>query len=97
MVKVRASEIVSIAAEELEALGIALNRERERERLGSRLCFRGPSGFELTDFGRKALQASIAACESILIIPTLQTIANSQRMAAGTTVSHTVQRNCCGL
>ena len=28
-------------------------------RLGSRLCFRGPSGFELTDFGRKALQASI--------------------------------------
>ena len=34
-------------------------------RLGSRLCFRGPSGFELTDFGRRALHASIAACDAL--------------------------------
>jgi DNA-binding transcriptional LysR family regulator len=34
-------------------------------RLGSRLCFRGPAGFELTDFGRRALHASIAACDAL--------------------------------
>jgi DNA-binding transcriptional LysR family regulator len=34
-------------------------------RLGSRLCFRGPSGFELTDFGRRALHASIAASDAL--------------------------------
>ncbi|KJC38213.1 transcriptional regulator [Bradyrhizobium sp. LTSP849] len=37
-------------------------------RLGSRLCFRGPTGFELTDFGRKALQASIAACDALEMV-----------------------------
>ncbi|WP_315836689.1 LysR family transcriptional regulator [Bradyrhizobium prioriisuperbiae] len=34
-------------------------------RLGGRLCFRGPSGFELTDFGRRTLHASIAACDAL--------------------------------
>ncbi len=34
-------------------------------RLGGRLCFRGPSGFELTDFGHRALHASIAACDAL--------------------------------
>jgi LysR family transcriptional regulator, transcriptional activator for bauABCD operon len=34
-------------------------------RLGARLCHRGPSGFELTEFGRVALRASIAACDTL--------------------------------
>ncbi|KJC48146.1 transcriptional regulator [Bradyrhizobium sp. LTSP885] len=37
-------------------------------RLGSRLCFRGPSGFELTDFGHRALHASIAACDALEMV-----------------------------
>lgn len=37
-------------------------------RLGGRLCFRGPTGFELTDFGEKALHASIAACDALEIV-----------------------------
>lgn len=37
-------------------------------RLGGRLCFRGPSGFELTDFGRRALHASIAACDALELV-----------------------------
>jgi DNA-binding transcriptional LysR family regulator len=37
-------------------------------RLGGRLCFRGPSGFELTDFGAHALRASIAACEALELV-----------------------------
>lgn len=37
-------------------------------RLGGRLCFRGPTGFELTDFGQKALHASIAACDALEMV-----------------------------
>jgi LysR family transcriptional regulator, transcriptional activator for bauABCD operon len=37
-------------------------------RLGGRLCFRGPSGFELTDFGEHALEASIAACHTLEMV-----------------------------
>jgi DNA-binding transcriptional LysR family regulator len=37
-------------------------------RLGGRLCFRGPSGFELTEFGEHALQASIAACDALEMV-----------------------------
>lgn len=37
-------------------------------RLGGRLCFRGPSGFELTEFGHKALHASIAACDALEMV-----------------------------
>jgi DNA-binding transcriptional LysR family regulator len=37
-------------------------------RLGSRLCFRGPSGFELTDFGHRALGASVAACDALEMV-----------------------------
>jgi DNA-binding transcriptional LysR family regulator len=37
-------------------------------RLGGRLCFRGPSGFELTDFGEHALRASIAACDALEMV-----------------------------
>ncbi|MBB4371233.1 DNA-binding transcriptional LysR family regulator [Bradyrhizobium sp. cir1] len=37
-------------------------------RLGSRLCFRGPSGFELTDFGHRALLASIVACDALEMV-----------------------------
>jgi DNA-binding transcriptional LysR family regulator len=34
-------------------------------RLGARLCHRGPSGFELTEFGQAAVRASIAACDTL--------------------------------
>lgn len=34
-------------------------------RLGARLCLRGPAGFELTDFGERALKASVAACDAL--------------------------------
>lgn len=35
------------------------------ERLGGRLCLRGPAGFELTEFGRVAMHASITACDTL--------------------------------
>lgn len=34
-------------------------------RLGARLCLRGPGGFELTDFGRRALDAAVTASEAL--------------------------------
>ncbi|MBS9479057.1 LysR family transcriptional regulator [Ancylobacter radicis] len=34
-------------------------------RLGARLCLRGPAGFELTEFGRCALEAAISASEAL--------------------------------
>ncbi|HEY0297177.1 MAG TPA: LysR family transcriptional regulator [Bordetella sp.] len=37
-------------------------------RLNARLCFRGPSGFELTDFGRATLRAAINACDTLEMI-----------------------------
>ncbi|WP_321868696.1 LysR family transcriptional regulator [Paraburkholderia tropica] len=44
-------------------------------RLDARLCFRGPGGFELTDFGRAALRAAIDADD------TLQTISHDLNRA----------------
>jgi DNA-binding transcriptional LysR family regulator len=37
-------------------------------RLNARLCFRGPSGFELTEFGRQALRAAIHAQDTLEMI-----------------------------
>lgn len=37
-------------------------------RLSARLCFRGPGGFELTDFGRQALRAAIHAHDTLEMI-----------------------------
>lgn len=37
-------------------------------RLGARLCFRGPAGFELTEFGQRALHAAISACDALDVI-----------------------------
>ena len=34
-------------------------------RLGARLCLRGPGGFELTDFGRRTLEAAVTASEAL--------------------------------
>lgn len=34
-------------------------------RLGARLCLRGPAGFELTEFGRRALDAAVTASEAL--------------------------------
>ncbi|PZQ83858.1 MAG: LysR family transcriptional regulator [Ancylobacter novellus] len=34
-------------------------------RLGGRLCLRGPAGFELTEFGRRALVAAVSASEAL--------------------------------
>lgn len=56
------------AAEEklgMERSTISRHLQAPETRLGARLCFRGPAGFELTEFGRRALHASIAACEAL--------------------------------
>jgi LysR family transcriptional regulator, transcriptional activator for bauABCD operon len=37
-------------------------------RLNARLCFRGPSGFELTEFGRAVLRAAINADDTLKVI-----------------------------
>lgn len=37
-------------------------------RLGARLCFRGPAGFELTEFGQRALHAAISASDALDVI-----------------------------
>jgi DNA-binding transcriptional LysR family regulator len=37
-------------------------------RLGARLCFRGPAGFELTEFGERTLHATIAACDALEMV-----------------------------
>jgi DNA-binding transcriptional LysR family regulator len=49
-------------------------------RLGARLCHRGPSGFELTEFGQAAVRASIAACD------TLETVRNELNTACNVIV-----------
>ncbi|ALA20415.1 MULTISPECIES: LysR family transcriptional regulator [Chelatococcus] len=56
------------AAEEklgMERSTISRHLQALETRLGARLCFRGPAGFELTDFGERALRASIAACDAL--------------------------------
>jgi LysR family transcriptional regulator, transcriptional activator for bauABCD operon len=35
------------------------------ERLGGRICLRGPAGFELTELGEAALRASVMACDTL--------------------------------
>lgn len=52
----------------MERSTISRHLQALETRLGGRLCFRGPSGFELTDFGRRALQASIAACDALEMV-----------------------------
>ncbi|WP_408448336.1 hypothetical protein [Paraburkholderia sediminicola] len=37
-------------------------------RLSARLCFRGPGGFELTEFGRAVLRAAINAHDTLQMI-----------------------------
>lgn len=37
-------------------------------RLGARLCFRGPGGFELTDFGRATWRAAVSAYDTLDMI-----------------------------
>lgn len=49
----------------MERSTISRHLQALETRLGARLCFRGPAGFELTAFGASALQAAIAACDAL--------------------------------
>lgn len=58
----------------LSAAELRLNMERStisrhlkalEHRLGGCLCLRGPSGFELTEFGETVLAAAVAACDML--------------------------------
>lgn len=70
----RLMRIFRVVAESggLTAAELRLNMERStisrhikalEHRLGGCLCLRGPSGFELTDFGDTVLAAAVAACD----------------------------------
>lgn len=72
----RLMRIFRVVAESggLTAAELRLNMERStisrhlkalEHRLGGCLCLRGPSGFELTDFGEKVLGAAITACDML--------------------------------
>lgn len=49
----------------MERSTISRHLQALEARLGSRLCLRGPAGFELTDLGRNALQAAIMVCDTL--------------------------------
>jgi DNA-binding transcriptional LysR family regulator len=70
----RLMRIFRVVAESggLTAAELRLNMERStisrhvkalEHRLGGCLCLRGPTGFELTDFGHTVLAAAVAACD----------------------------------
>ncbi|WP_158872489.1 LysR family transcriptional regulator [Antarcticirhabdus aurantiaca] len=72
----RLMRIFRVVAESggLTAAELRLNMERStisrhikalEHRLGGCLCLRGPSGFELTDFGDTVLAAAVAACDML--------------------------------
>jgi DNA-binding transcriptional LysR family regulator len=52
----------------MERSTISRHLQALEARLGARLCLRGPAGFELTDFGERALKASIAACDALDVV-----------------------------
>jgi DNA-binding transcriptional LysR family regulator len=52
----------------MERSTISRHLQALETRLGGRLCFRGPTGFELTEFGLRALHASVAACDALEMV-----------------------------
>lgn len=49
----------------MERSTISRHVQALESRLGGALCLRGPGGFELTEFGRTALDAAVTACDTL--------------------------------